>query len=152
MSVLIWERHTQLQQLSMRIDGKGRWPDLRQLVITSLRFTCKERISLTTYQIPRLASTSLLELHLWNACIPIETWNLMSSSIWPNLTMMDITQSHSEGEVRPLEWMTAAMNAIDKMIHVRRITITDEIHPNQKDYYTLITLIVSSTPQQHLLE
>jgi hypothetical protein len=48
---------------------------------------------------------SLCELSLWNAAIPIETWNLISSSIWPNLTMMDITRVYDNQGKRPLEWM-----------------------------------------------
>jgi hypothetical protein len=55
----------------------------------------------------------------------------MTSLIWPNLTIMDITRTHDKAGKRPLEWMTAAMNSIDRMIHVHHIIITDELHPVQ---------------------
>jgi hypothetical protein len=107
----IFEYHTQLQQLSMHIDRRN-WPSLEGSFLTSLRFTCTRRASeLFSNDLPGLASTSLCELSLWNAIIPIETWNLMTSSIWPNLTMMDITRTHDNEGNRPIEWMTAAMNS-----------------------------------------
>jgi hypothetical protein len=141
----IFEHHKQLQQLSMYIDSNEEWPSLAELPsLSSLCFTC-EMASLATYHISRLTSISLCELQLWNARIPIESWNLMTSLIWPNLTMMDITKARDNDDKRSLEWMTAAMNSIAKMIHIRHITIMDD-HPTS----TFIRMIASISHVMHL--
>jgi hypothetical protein len=142
-SILV--RHKQLQQLSA---SSYSWSDFEAGYLpslTSLLFTCGVAYPLDEEFIPQLASTSLCELSLSNTLIPIESWNLMRSLIWPNLKMMDITRTHNMQHERPLEWMTAAMDAIDKMDHVRQITLIDELRPDSDETYDNMDDIICTT-------
>jgi hypothetical protein len=60
----------------------------------------------------------------------------MTSLVWPNLTMMDITRARDQYGKRPLEWMTTAKYSIDKMRRVHHIIIADDIHPNPRNTNT----------------
>jgi hypothetical protein len=50
------------------------------------------------------------------------------------------TSTYDEDDKRPIEWMTAAMNSIDKMTHIRHIIIADEHHP-----YRIVTVLKLAT-------